>query len=257
MKTTKKSGFIEWNNGILISSLKKINLNIALIVILDVLFYLLSGYFAVFWLQRIQAKMATFNIPTDIISIGPERAQQLVAEVKSFYYLIIFSFILLLIAIIFLASILKGIIWAKTTNTKISFALLSKFLVLNLIWMGFWFALAILISLFVEPTSAPIFMIVIIVSGLCLTSTLYTIFMKKQSFKSIIHAVKLNTTKIHLFLLPYSIILLLFFIIARLGKLLKFGYSTILLGLILIVYVAIVRYYLSTLVLDMEKPKSL
>lgn len=253
MEKSKKSSFLEWNNSILISSIKKINFNIILIIILDAFFYIFSGYFFIFWLQRIQAKMATFQVPADIISLGYERAQQVVSDVKAFYYLIIFSFILLLIAIIFLASILKGIIWAKTTNTKISLALLSKFLGLNLIWMGFWFVLIILISLFAEPVSAPLLMVITILLGLYLTNTLYALFMKQQSFKSIIHAVKLSFMKIHLFLLPYTIILLLFFIIARLGNLLKFSYSTALLSLIIIAYIAVVRHYASTLVGDIDK----
>jgi len=249
----KKSNFIEWNNNIFISSIKKIDLNIILIVILDTLFYLLSGYFVIFWLQRIQAKMASFSLPTDIISLGPEKAQQLVSEVKTFYYLIILSFVLLLIAVIFLASILKGIIWAKTINTKITFKLISKFLGLNLIWMGFWLVLVILISLLVEPASAPKFIIIAMTLGLYFTNTLYALFMKKPEFKSIFYAIKLNITKIHLFLLPYTIIALTLFIIVRLVSLLKFQYSNILLGLILIIYAAIARYYVSALVLDIKK----
>lgn len=248
----QKPNFLEWNSNILISSIKRIDLNVVLIIILDAIFYILSGYLIIFWLQRIQAKMAAFNLPTDIISLGPESAKQLVAEVKSFYYLIIFSFILLLIAIIFLASILKGIIWAKTTNTKITFKMLSKFLGLNLIWMSFWFVLVILISLFVEPSSVPIIMIATIILGLYFSNTLYTLFMKKQEFKSIIAAIKLNTTKIHLFLLPYAVIYLLFYIIATINNLLKFKYSTILLALILLIYAAVVRYYVSELVLEIE-----
>ena len=249
----KKSNFIEWNNNIFIPSIKKIDLKIILIIILDILFYFLSGSFVVFWLQRVQTKMASFNVPSDIISLGYERAQQLVGEVKIFYLTIIFSFILLLIAIIFLASILKGIIWAKTTKTKLSFALISKFLGLNLVWMGFWFVLFLLISLFIEPASAPKFMIITIALGLYFTNTLYALFMKKPEFKSIIHAVKLNIAKIHLFLLPYAVIALTLFVVVRLVSLLKFQHSNILLGLIVIIYAAVVRYYISALVLEIKK----
>ena len=133
----KKSNFIDWNNKIFISSLKKIDLNIIPIILLDALFYFLSGYIFIFWLQRIQAKMAAFNLPQDLASLGYEKTQELAQEARAFYFLLIFSFIVLLIAIIFLASILKGIIWAKTTKTKITLGLISKFLGLNLIWMGF------------------------------------------------------------------------------------------------------------------------
>src|SRR3989338_10943080 len=134
----KAVNFFEWNSKVLVSSLKKIDLDITLITFLDILFYSISGFMIVIWLQRIQAKMLGFVMPADIMALGYEKAQQLLNNARTFYLLIIFSFILLLIAIIFFASIFKGIIWAKTTNTKISIRLLSKFLCLNLFWMGFW-----------------------------------------------------------------------------------------------------------------------
>lgn len=255
MKKIQKRNFLEWNNNIFISSIKKIGLDIILIVILDFLFYFSSGYLAIFWLQRIQAKMAAFSLPANVLSLGYEGAQQLVSEAKAFYYLLIFSFIVLLIAIIFLASLLKGIIWAKTTNTKITLALISKFLGLNLVWAGFWFIMVISISLFALPTSAPILMVIMILLGIYFTNTLYPIFMRKQTIKSIVNAVKLNIQKIHLFLLPYALISLILFIVVRISGLLKFKYSPIVFSLLLLIYAAVVRYYISALVLEMEKTK--
>lgn len=249
MQMKKSQNFLEWNNEVFVSSMEKINFDIIMILILDSLFYFISGYLFLLWLQRLQAKMAAFNLPTDVVSLDFQRAQQLASEVKSFYYLIIFSFILVLLAIIFLASILKGIIWAKTTGTKISFKLISKFLGLNLIWMSFWFLVIFLISWLVEPVSAPKFMIAAIALALYFTNTLYTIFMKEQSLKSIFEAIKLNINKIHLFLLPYAAIALLLFVIIRAGSLLKFSYSVFILGLVIIIYAAFVRYYVSELVL--------
>lgn len=251
MKTTKPT-FLEWNNDILVSSLKKINFNIIIIVILDALFYILSGYLVAFWLGRVQEKITAFDLPSDVISLGSQRAQQLVSELRTFYFLIIFSFIMLLLAIIFLASILKGAIWAKTTNTKLNFKLISKFLVLNLIWMGFWFLLVFLISWLVNPPSAPAFITLSVVLGIYFTNTLYTIFMRNKKLKSIFYAVKLNISKIHLFLLPYSVIFLLFYVLIKTNNLFKFKYSTILLSLTMLVYAAVVRYYASALVLEIE-----
>lgn len=252
IKSIKKN-FLKWNSDVLIASFKKINLNIILIVILDILFYLMSSFIFIFWLQKMQEKLIGFNLPNDMTVLSSEQVQQLLSEAKTFYYLLVFSFILVVVIIIFLASILKGIIWAKTTNTKISLALVSKFLGLNLIWMVFWFALIIMISLFVEQKSEPIFMIVALISAFYFTNTLYSIFMRSPTFKSIFDAIKLNIAKIHLFLLPYSITFLLFFIIVRTSNLVAFKYSSILFNLVLIIYAAIVRYYVSSLVLEIEK----
>ena len=118
MKRAKKLNFLEWNNDVFVSSIKKIDLNIILTIILDALFYFLSGYLLILWLQRIQSKMAAFNLPSDAVALGYQKAQHLIGEIRTFYYLIIFSFILISISVIFLASILKGIIWAL--ESKIS-----------------------------------------------------------------------------------------------------------------------------------------
>ncbi len=247
--------FVEWNNIVLTNAFKKIGLSIMLIVALDALFYILSGYLVIYWLQGIQLKMSAISMPApeQLVSLGYDKAQQALNEAKAVYYLIIFSAIILLIAIIFLASILKGVIWAKTTKTKISLALISKFLALNLVWMGFWLALIICISLFVQPLSAPVFMLAAIMLGMYFTNTLYAIFMKEQKLKSIIDAVKLNVAKIHLFALPYLVIFALLYVISKLSGLAKFQYSPILLGLVLLIYAAIVRYYTSELVSEARK----
>lgn len=250
-----KTNFIDWNIQILISSIKKINLSIIIIAVLDALFYLMSGFLLIAWVQRIQAKMTSFNLPRNIVSLGYDRAQQLIGEARMFYYLMLGSLILLLVAIIFLASILKGVIWAKTTNTKINLNLISRFFGLNLIWMGFWFVLVILISLLIEPSSAPMFMIITIILGVYFTNTLYTIFMKEQKLKSIIEAIKLNILRIHMFLLPYAFILMLLFIVTWLGNLLKFSYSAFIMTFVLVLFAAFVRYYASTLVLEVNDSK--
>ena len=247
------TSFLKWNYNIFISSLKKINLNIILLIILDALFYFTSGFLVIIWLKRIQAKITSFNLPNDITPLGLERVQQLVSDARAFYFLVILSFILIILAIIFLASILKGIIWAKTTKTRISFNFISKFLLLNLIWMGFWFALIFLVSFLVEPASYSKSIIVIIVLGLYFTNTLYTIFMKRQKLKAIFSAVKLNIAKIHLFILPYTAIALVFFAIIKLSNLIKFRYSEFLFNFLILFYIAVIRYYVSTLVLEMDK----
>ncbi|MBI2542352.1 hypothetical protein HYV80_06600 [Candidatus Woesearchaeota archaeon] len=252
MKKAKRSGFVEWNNNVLLSSMKRVNHDLIPIIALDALFYILSGYAVMLWFQRVQAKMASFNVPADIMSLGMEKARQFAGDVKTFYFLVIASFILLLIAIIFLASILKGMIWAKTTGTKISFKLISKFFGLNMAWMGFWLILVFLISYAAEPGIARYLMAAAILLGLYFTNTLYTFFMREQSFKSILKAIKLNVSKIHLFLLPYSAILLLLYVIIRLGSMMKFAYSPILLGAALLIYSAVIRHYASALAEEAE-----
>lgn len=279
----KKQNFLSWNYNILKSSLKKINLNIIPVIILDFLFYMLSGYFLVFWISRINEKISAFNLPDDLTAIGIERAQQLSRETQSFYYLIVFSFILLLIAIIFLASILKGIIWAKITNARITFGLISKFLGLNLAWLGFWFVLIFLISWIVEIKYAFAFMAASALIGIYLSNTLYAMFMPNPGLKSIRSSLRLSIAKIHLFLLPYLIIFTGFFLVIFLSGLVNLnafssasakkiygflGFSlaqgpefaiVLLVGMLvnplLLIFAALTRYYVSTLAAEISKVK--
>ncbi len=253
MRKIKKFNFIKWNYNTLISSLKKINLNIFLIVLLDFLFYFISTYLFIFWFQRLQQNIAGFNIPTNLLSLSQEKAQQFLSGIRIFYILIILSFVIFLLIIIFLASILKGIIWAKTTKASITLKLISKFFLLNIVWMSFWFVVIISMSVLIEPQSAPLAMGIVIIIALYFTNTLYTIFMRSHSFKAIIEALKLNIAKIHLFLLPYFFIMVLFFIIMKLSNLLKFIYSDIIFALIMLFYIAITRYYVSTLISEIKE----
>ena len=253
MKKTKKLNFLEWNNHVLMESLRKLDWNILLVVFFDVLFYALSGFILFFWFQRVMEGIMSFKVPPDIISLGYERAQQLSRDVRLFYIVLVASLILVLIAIIFLASILKGIIWAKTTKTKITFALISKFLLLNLIWMGFWFVVILLISILFDPKVSALVIGATIVLSFYLTNTLYTIFMKEQRIGIIFKSIRISITKIHLFLFPYLITILLFFILVKISFLVKVNYSQIITSVLIIILIAIVRYYHSTLIFELGK----
>lgn len=283
VKKPQKSSFLEWNNNVFVSSVKKIDLNIILIIFLDALFYIASGYLLIFWLRRIQEKIAAFSLPSDVMSLGYERAQQLAGDVKAFYLLIVLSFILVLIAVIFIASILKGIIWAKTTKTKITFSLISKFLGLNLIWMGFWLLMVFLVSYLAEPSAAPRLMIITILLGLYFTNTLYTLFMTEQKFKSVTKSIKFSFTKIKLLVLPYTIFFIFLFIMLNVSVITKLSQAvfsllirlygfiginanaisqfeipivllvSLLANPLFLLSFAVFRYYISTLVLEAEK----
>ncbi len=252
MKKIKKN-FLEWNNHVLVSSIKKINLNIILIIILDGVFYFLAGFFIQQWFDRVQAKMSSFVLPQDIVSLGYESVQELVGEVRAFYYILVFSFILLLTAMIFLASMLKGIIWAKTTKTKVTFELISKFVGLNLIWMGFWLVMLFIDFKLVLPSLVLPFLIGGAIISIYFTNIIYAVFMKKHHISAIKDGTKIGITKIHLLILPYIIIFVILFLLERLFSFVQFTYSFAVVVVILLIYAAIVRYYVSTLVYKIQK----
>jgi len=249
-----KIGFIEWNNNALTNSFKNMDFSLLLIIILDSIFYFMAAGSYFLWDRFMKAKAAAINLPSDpneivntLTALGSDKAQQIATEVKSYFFLLLFSFIALLIFVIFLASIFKGIIWAKTTKTKISLKFISGFLLLNVIWMGFWAVLIFLISFIMNPSSVPIFIFISFLLGVYFTNILYPIFMRKQKLNSIGSAFRLGITRAHLFVLPNLIIFLILFILVWAADKLTFNYSFFVTAFILIIYAALVRYYVSEL----------
>ena len=247
MAPQKKQRFLDWNNKIFVESMKKIDKSIILIVILDMIFYFLCVSLVILWLRRLQNQINSFYMPSDIFALGYNQAHQLVGDIKSFYFMIILAFILLLLAIILLASIFKGIIWAITTKTKPSFKFVSKFLTLNLIWLGFWFFIAILIATYVQGGFIQAYFFSMILIALYLTNNLYSIYMSNQKLKSIIESLSMSFRKIHLFLLPSVVVVLIFYIVSRITSLMHFKLAPIVEFVIFISLVAIARFYFSTL----------
>lgn len=291
MQKSKKPNFLSWNINVLLSSLKKIRLkDIALILFLDALLYIFSGYIFLFWLRRISEKMESVYLPSDLASAGIENVQQAAKDTQSFYYIVIFSLLLLIAAIIFLSSIIKGAIWARTVGAKITSKLISKFFMLNFLWLGFWLLLMLLILLLVEEEFIKSFMLGALMLSAYFTGILYAVFMRSQKIMSFANALKLGASKIHIFALPYLFILGFFYLALLLGNLAKIDYYTLsalikaysafgfdfssalevvapqanfLIVLIisllanpfLLVSAAISRYYVSALVMELSKPK--
>ena len=243
-----KTGFIEWNNNILINSLKRIDLNFVIIAILDAAFYVSVALSFTAWFRFIKSKEAAINFPSD-----PSQFAGFLAVEKSFYFLLVFSFIAIIVFTIFLVGIFKGVIWARTTKTKLTLKLISGFLLLNVIWLGFWSIIFFLISYLVQPSSVLFFLIASIVIAIYFTNIIYPSFLRNHNLKTIGQSLKLGVAKIHLFVLPNILIFLIFFILLWSMSQLRFNYAFIVGDGILILYVAFIRFYVSELTINAEK----
>ncbi len=247
MKKTKFS-CIRWNRNVFLSAMRRIGFNIFLIVFLDALFYFSSAFLVSFWYAGIIKKIAGFKVPADILSLSVSQIDELAREAAYLRYFIIGSFIILILAIIFFSSILKGVIWARTAKTKITFALISKFLLLNLIWMGFWIAVMLLAFIFMDPAAMTGLMMVLSALAAYFTGTLYSIFMKTQKLSSMKECLKLNALRVKLLALPYAVafaaFIALIWALIRVSAFAGFSHSSFALGIVLLLfYIAAFRYY--------------
>ena len=85
------------------------------------------------------------------------------------------------------------------------------------------------------------------------TNSIYTIFMSSMSLKSILRGISIGIIKIRMFLLPYSVVCLVFYVMIKAGRSFTFTYSDLVLGVLLLLLVSAARYYFSTLTAEIGK----
>ncbi|HLC49818.1 MAG TPA: hypothetical protein VJI97_00135 [Candidatus Nanoarchaeia archaeon] len=260
--TPKKQSYWEQNKELLKSSVKKIDKWILISIALDIVFYIIIIYSFIFWNSSIQAK--SFSIlskyPSDPTMMTASQLQNINLEAKSFLMLLYSSVALLALFIIFITSIVKGIIWAKTTSAKINIHLISRFLGLNLIWMGLWTGIIVLIGFAADKTALVSFASLLIVIALYFTNIIYSLFMKNNKISSITDGLKLGVSKISEFAIPNAAVLFVIYLIINSGNLVNAaqanaGYINLAIMVVLIAFIAFARYYTSTLVYQVQKTK--
>ena len=241
----KKYNFIKQNFTWFINSFKRINLKIFLILILDILFYFIFVQAGKFFIKIIQKKAANVDLTQNLLGLNQQAGSNLLSSVRGFFFFLVFSVILFIILMIINWSVFKGLIWSITTNKKFNLKFLKKFFLLNLIWLPFWFILIFLIAIGVKPTTAPIFMIISLALAFYLTNILYPLFLKDNKINKIREAFKLGIKKIHYFIVPYAIIIILFFIISNIYSFVAANnnLNQNIAYVLLLVFVAWLRYY--------------
>lgn len=97
------------------------------------------------------------------------------------------------LAIILLTGLIKGFIWSRVTRQRFSPRFFAKFLLVNLIWLGFWFIASALVLLKVRVPANVYILILLSILVPYLTLLLYSNFSPK---KSIIDVFKRSATLI-------------------------------------------------------------
>ena len=237
--------FLKQNYIILINSFKRINLKFFLILILDFLFYFVFIKVGNFILNQIQLRSNNVNLTPDILGLGQQGANQLLTSVRGFFIFLIISGIIFIILMVINFSFFKGYIWSITTNKKFNMNFFKKFFLLNIIWIPGWVIVIFFVSIGIKQETIPIFLITILIISFYFTNILYPLFLKNNKIKMIKEAFKLGITKIHHFIIPYAIIVTLFFVTSRILNLIasKISIHPYTFFVVLFVFVAFLRYY--------------
>jgi len=246
----KKEGYFKKNYNLFINSFKKIDLKIFHIVFFDLLFYSLVPLIAIATYKVIENRASLTNMPADLLQVGAETAENLLSDLKVFFFLLIAMLILMVITIIIDWSIFKGLAWGLTIKRKFNFKFFLKFFILNLIWLGTYAILIFLFALTFRESALWIYLLILTLIWTYFTNIIYTLFMKNEK-KAVRKAFKLGFTKIHLFILPYLIlfiILSIIFFIMNLTTALPYGIGLTIIILTLLFYLAWARFYIVELI---------
>src|SRR3989344_6848933 len=207
-----KGNFITQNYLLLINSFKRINLRFFLILAFDILFYFILMQTGNFFLKIIEKKAANVDLAQNLLGLDQQAASGLLTSLRGFFFFLIISAILFLVLEAINLSVFKGLIWTATANKKFNFKFFKKFLLLNLIWLPSWFLLIFLFAVIINPETSPIFMMIILGMAFYFNNILYPMFLKENKLRKIKKAFKLGIEKIHHFIVPYGIIIILFLI---------------------------------------------
>ncbi|MBI2208225.1 hypothetical protein HYU50_01915 [Candidatus Woesearchaeota archaeon] len=206
-------------------------------------------------MKIIEKKAANVDLAQNLLGLNQQAASSLLTSVRGFFFFLIFSAILFLLLMVINWSVFKGLIWTTTADKKFNFGFFKKFLLLNLIWLPSWFLLIFLFAVIINPETSPIFMIVTLAVAFYFTNILYPLFLKENKLRIIKEAFKLGIKKIHQFIVPYAIIIILFFMILNAYNLIAIRVNlnpNVFFG-ILLVFIAWLRYYFVEIVYSLHK----
>ncbi len=245
------SKYLKLNREALISAFKKINLSIIFIVLTDYIFYLLSYLAAEFWLGMLKAK---YELAASGLELLDEATLEIMSrQAQDLYYFLFYSLGLFLLALLIFSSLSKSIIWALTAQARMTGQYLLKFLLVKLIWNVSVLAVIILGFVVMEQGAAIIFLAVILAASLYFSGILYPIFTRSLRISAIRESLKLGFSGIPYTILPYSMIVLIGVLLSSIYTISSRQYWIVFSSLIMLSYIALVRYYLSALVYSIKK----
>jgi hypothetical protein len=204
-------------------SLKKLinalNKNLLIIVLFDALFWLVffvTAYFSNSLFEKTAKSFLGFDPKSTISSLDMTKVQAATSSIKTFFIvlgLIALGFIILnLLAY----SLSRCFIWFTLLKKKFNLKLFMKFLGFNSMWWVLWAVIFVFLVLKREPEILPLFAGALIILYIHTSTVAHYYLTKTNKVKeSFMKAFAIAYGKLHLFILPYSFILLVYFILSK------------------------------------------
>lgn len=266
MKTKKRVKKIIKKDSLFVKSFKDLDKRLIHTVMFDALFYLvlfgilILTFTSLSWnFEAVREAIPTLtNVMGDIEGgVMTEDVTQKLTELNTLFFIAIARTILILL-VIFVVSLLvgtffKGLIWARILHKKFDIHFYKRFALFNILWIIPWAVIIVVLLFAIRSTIVLWYILGIIIVFLHFTSVIYVLFEKEHKFSRILKdTFILGVEKIYYFIIPYLLIVLLFSVlvyILRLFSFLPWQIHAIFFILVLLIYFAWVRIYISNIIL--------
>jgi len=259
---------------ILLESFKDFDTRTIFIILYDLAFFLIAGLAFFIFIKPFEKLGLRLNVLdlNDALT-SKESATSILSELKSIIFTALFIVILISLIIFVIMAVFKVLIWFTVTKTKFKAKDILKFVGVRIIWLLIGIAILIvsmplIITIGVFSNMKLVvpmvfFTVILLLAWLYVTNIknlMYIYFTKTKSFNCIKKAFKLGTKKVHLFISPYFVVIIISIIASQLLNLIFLPLSFIpetiqgiISLIILLLYAAWSRIYIFHIFKSIEK----
>jgi hypothetical protein len=259
----KRDGYFKCLYKEFTNSLKDAKKVVLIVALYDLLFYVFlylgSKLIAIMTNRQLEKIQPLLGMMTTMSANLAELEKNLTI-MKGFQAFLIIAPIIFLLFVIIDWTIFKGLIWVAILRKRFSLKYFKNFLALNLLWFIPWTILLLLVVILVRQRASAYMVLLLFILLMHLSGVLCITFTKKDK---IINAIKeafcIGIGKIHLFLVPYLALIILFIVVSQVGWIfrpLPHTIQAILSLIVLVLYTAFARVFLSKIVLSITKDYS-
>jgi hypothetical protein len=213
-------------------SIKELDSKTTLIVLYDLIFFLIFGLSLIIFSNVIKNKSIIVNALNieNLMDLPRSEIDMTYSSLKSFITTLIVGIIIISIITFISMAIIKSIIWFTTIDKKFKKEDILKFIPVRFVWLLIELGLTVILFLplgisigfasSIKSTALVIFFSLITLSLFIILMTLknfmYIFYIESKNIRCIKKAFKFGLKKIHYYILPYTIIFILFIIISQL-----------------------------------------
>lgn len=241
--------YLNLNKEIFIDAIKKINLTVFIIALIDYIFYSLAYFSSQFWFSKVLERYGAVNLD----ALSELTLESIAAQAQGLYYFLVYSAALLLISLFAFSALSKAIAWALVSKTKITRGYILKFTLAKLVWNLPIAAIMALGFIIFQPQGAFILFSVAALLWIYFSSIIYALLAKNPGISEIKTGIRLGIKKIHCIIIPYAAIITGILLIRMLYLTGRTQELLIASGILLLFYLAIGRYYIYEMVSRIEK----